>query len=208
MANVFGEHRPKIPYQPVADLLAQYRQRDPDKLAIVDLDQGTSISFGGLDRAVTDIAAALKGAGVGKGSRVLLLSDETLEKLLIWLAVWRLGAVVAPLNIELNATLIADLATAVSPVLTLVHKELDGATLLAGKSFVRFGAYTAAVADADPQDDFFRAMWRRRACRSATMPPTLLASSVRRGPPTGPRSWCTTIAPIGSTGCLRWNVSG
>jgi acyl-CoA synthetase (AMP-forming)/AMP-acid ligase II len=120
MANVFGEHRPKIPYQPVADLLAQYRQRDPDKLAIVDLDQETSISFGGLDQAVTDIAAALKGAGVGKGSRVLLLSDETLEKLLIWLAVWRLGAVVAPLNIELNATLIADLATAVSPVLTLV----------------------------------------------------------------------------------------
>ena len=51
MANVFGEHRPKIPYQPVADLLAQYRQRDPDKLAIVDLDQETSISFGGLDRA-------------------------------------------------------------------------------------------------------------------------------------------------------------
>ena len=160
MANVFGEHRPKIPYQPVADLLAQYRQRDPDKLAIVDLDQGESISFGGLDRAVTDIASALKGAGVSKGSRVLLLSDETLEKLLIWLAVWRLGAVVAPLNIELNATLIADLATAVSPVLTLVHKELDGPTLLAGKPFVRFGAYSAEVADADPQDDFFRLMTR------------------------------------------------
>ena len=138
MANVFGEHRPKIPYQPVADLLAQYRQRDPDKLAIVDLDQETSISFGGLDRAVTDIAAALKRAGVGKGSRVLLLSDETLEKLLIWLAVWRLGAVVAPLNIELNATLIADLATAVSPVLTLVHKELDGDAIARGQAVRAF----------------------------------------------------------------------
>src|SRR6187200_2616832 len=149
MANVFGEHRPKIPYQPVADLLAQYRQRDPDKLAIVDLDQGTAISFGELDRAVTDIAAALKRAGVGKGARVLLLSDENLEKLLIWLAVWRLGAVVAPLNIELNATLIADLATAVSPVLTLVHKELDGHALLAGKPFVRFGSYRANAGDVD-----------------------------------------------------------
>jgi acyl-CoA synthetase (AMP-forming)/AMP-acid ligase II len=157
MANVFGEHRPGIAYQSVADLLARYRQRDPDKLAIVDLDQETSISFGGLDRGVTDIAAALKGAGVGKGSRVLLLSDENLEKLLIWLAVWRLGAVVAPLNIELNATLIADLATAVSPALTLVHKELDGHALLAGRPFVRFGSYRA---DADPQDDFFRLMAR------------------------------------------------
>src|ERR1700738_1095775 len=122
MASVFGEHRPKIPYQPVADLLAQYRQRDPAKLAIVDLDQGTSISFGALECAVTVIAAAPKAAGVGKGSRVLLLSDETLEKLLIWLAVWRLGAVVAPLNIELNAGLIADLARAGGPGPTLRAK--------------------------------------------------------------------------------------
>jgi acyl-CoA synthetase (AMP-forming)/AMP-acid ligase II len=160
MADVFGKHQPKIPYQPIAELLAQYRRRDPDKLAIVDLDQGSSISFGALDRAVTDIAAALKARGVGKGARVLLLSDETLEKLLIWLACWRLGAVVAPLNIELNATLIADLARSVTPALTLVHKELDGNALLAGRQFVRFGRYSADAADADPQDDLFGEMPR------------------------------------------------
>jgi acyl-coenzyme A synthetase/AMP-(fatty) acid ligase len=160
MADVFGKHQPKIPYQPIADLLAQYRRRDPHKLAIVDLDQGTSIDFGALDVAVTDIAAALKQRGVGKGGRVLLLSDETLEKLLIWLACWRLGAVVAPLNIELNATLIADLAGAVGPLLTLVHKELDGDALLAGRPFIRFGSYSANMGHADRQDDFFRAMPR------------------------------------------------
>jgi long-chain acyl-CoA synthetase len=168
MTDVFGEHKPKIPYRPIAELLADYRGRDPDKLALVDLDQGTSITFGGLDRAVTDIAAALRARGVGKGSRVLLLSDENLEKLLIWLATWRLGAVVAPLNIELNAALIADLALAVAPVLTLVHKELDGNALLAGKPFVRFGSYGASAADADPQDDFFRVM--PRAVEAASLP--------------------------------------
>jgi long-chain acyl-CoA synthetase len=168
MSDVFGQHRPKIPYRPVADLLAAYRERDPDKLAIVDLDQDTSISFGELDRAVADIAAALKARGVDKGSRVLLLSDENLEKLLIWLAAWRLGAVVAPLNIELNATLTADLARAVAPALVLVHKELDGGTLLAGKPFVRFGSYRAAAPEADPLDDFFRAM--PRAVAPASLP--------------------------------------
>ncbi|HEV7545734.1 MAG TPA: class I adenylate-forming enzyme family protein, partial [Reyranella sp.] len=160
MADVFGRHQPKIPYQPVADLLAQYRRRDPNKLAIVDLGHGTSISFGALDRAVTDVAGALRQKGVGNGRRVLLLSDETLEKLLIWLACWRLGAVVAPLNIELNAALIADLAGAVAPVLTLVHKELDGNALLAGRPFIRFGSYSADAAAADPRDDLFRAMAR------------------------------------------------
>jgi acyl-coenzyme A synthetase/AMP-(fatty) acid ligase len=163
MSDVFGPHRPKLPYRPVADLLAAYRERDPGKLAIVDLDQDTSISFGELDRAVADIATALKARGVGKGSHVLLLSDENLEKLLIWLAAWRLGAVVAPLNIELNATLIADLACAVAPVLALVHKELDGGALLAGKPFVRFGSYRADAAESDPDDDFFRTMRRGHA---------------------------------------------
>ena len=158
MADVFGKHAPKIPYQPIADLLAHYARRDAGKLAIVDLDQESSISFGALERAVTDVAAALAQRGVRKGSRVLLLADETLEKLLVWLACWRLGAVVAPLNIELNARFIAELATAIDPVLTLVHKELDGEALLAGKPFVRFGRYTENAAEADPQDDLFRAM--------------------------------------------------
>ena len=160
MADVFGPHQPKIAYQPMADLLAQYRRRDPDKPAIVDLDQNTSISYDALEQAVTDIAAALRQRGVGKGSRVLLLADETLEKLLIWLAVWRLAAVVAVLNVELNEKLIADLAAVVDPTLALVHKELDGEVLLAGQPFVRFGSYSESAAEPDPQDDFFRTMAR------------------------------------------------
>ncbi len=160
MADVFGRQQPKIPFQPIADLLARYARREPDKLAIVDLDQNTSISYGALEQAVTDIAAALKQRGIGRGSRVLLLADETLEKLLIWLAVWRLAAVVAVLNVELNARLIADLAAVVDPALALVHKELDGDVLLAGKPFVRFGRYSDSAAGADRQDDFFRTMAR------------------------------------------------
>src|SRR5260370_17428494 len=129
MTDVFGKHRLEIPYSPIADLLARYRQRDPDKLAIVDIDQDRSISFGALEPAITDIAAALKQRGVGKGSRVLLLADENIEKLLLWLGIWRLGAVVVPLNIELNAAFITDLAAAAPPVLPPVHKELDGNAL-------------------------------------------------------------------------------
>ena len=75
VADVFGEHRPEIPYAPLADLLADYRERHPDKLAIVDVDQEKSISFGALEAETTDIAAALKERGVAKGSRVLLLPE-------------------------------------------------------------------------------------------------------------------------------------
>ncbi|HEY1363407.1 MAG TPA: class I adenylate-forming enzyme family protein [Xanthobacteraceae bacterium] len=163
MTSVFGEHQPVIPYQPIAELLASHRARHPDKPALVDLDQGTSISFAALETAVTDTAAALAHSGVAKGGRVLLLADEVLEKLLVWLGCWRIGAIVAPLNIELNATMIGELAAAVAPALTLVHKGLDGAALLGSRPFTCFGRYTPDGADAEPDDDLFRRMPRRVA---------------------------------------------
>ena len=96
MADIFGDHRLKIPYQPIADLLAGYRRRDPDKLAIVDLDQDTSISFGALEAAVTDTAAALNKRASARAPGFCCSPTSACEKLLIWLATWRLGAVVCP----------------------------------------------------------------------------------------------------------------
>jgi long-chain acyl-CoA synthetase len=168
VTDVFGNHRLEIPYSPIADLLAQYRRRDPDKLAIVDVDRDRSISFGALERAVTDIAAALRQRGVGKGSRVLLLAQENFEKLLLWLGAWRIGAVIVPLDIELNAGFVGELAAAARPGLTLVHKEIDGDALMGGRPFVRFGTYSVNAADADAQDDFFRTMSRGVAAESLT----------------------------------------
>jgi acyl-CoA synthetase (AMP-forming)/AMP-acid ligase II len=158
--SVFGNQTPAIPYRPIADLLAEYARRDPAKTAIVDLDQGgASISFGELDQVVTDIAIDLKRRGVAKGDRVLLLSDETLEKLLIWLGAWRMGAVVCPLNIELNAANLAELAAMIRPKIMLYHKELDGPALTRGVDapLIRFGAWKPASGN-DSQDQYFTAL--------------------------------------------------
>src|SRR3990167_11261153 len=130
LSDVFGGHEPSLPYRPIGELLAAYRNRDPEKAAIVDLDQQESINFGALDRAVADIALHLKSLGIGKGDRVLLLSEGCLEELLLWLGVWRAGAIVCTFNIELNAQHLVSLARVIGPKLTLVHKEVDEATLM------------------------------------------------------------------------------
>src|SRR5579863_7227813 len=154
MTGVFGDHAPGIPYRSIAELFALYRDRDADKTAIVDLDAGSAITFGELDRLTTDIAAFLKKNGVHKGSRVLLLSDENLEKLLLWFGIWRIGAVVCPLNIEINEKVLADLAPVVNPVLILHHKDLDIDALVGDcrAPRVRFGAWSPdGVADTRDQ---------------------------------------------------------
>jgi acyl-coenzyme A synthetase/AMP-(fatty) acid ligase len=156
MTGVFGDHVPGIPYRPIAELFAHYRDRDPAKTAIVDLDSGFAITFGQLDQVTTDIAALLKSRGVVKGGRVLLLSDENLEKLLLWFGIWRLGAVVCPLNIEINEKVLADLAPVVNPALVLWHKDLDIDALVGDCKAprIRFGAWSATGA-ADPPDELF-----------------------------------------------------
>jgi acyl-coenzyme A synthetase/AMP-(fatty) acid ligase len=156
MTGPFGDHQLKIPYEPVADLLAKYARRDPDKTAIVDLETGTSISFGALERVAIDIAAYLKSKGLKKGSRVLVLADEYLEKLLIWMGVWRLGAVMCPFNLEINAKQMVSLTAALKPELILYHKDIDVAALAgdAPAPKVRFGAWSPDGTK-DPQDELF-----------------------------------------------------
>jgi acyl-CoA synthetase (AMP-forming)/AMP-acid ligase II len=145
MTRVFGDHRLGIPYSPVAELLAKYRVRDPDKIALVDLDQGSQISFGELDAIATDIAAGLKLQGIRKGDKVLLLSHENLEKILIWLGAWRLGAVICPFDPEINEKQMAALTATVDPALILYHKDIDVAAMVgnARAPRVRFGACRA-----------------------------------------------------------------
>jgi acyl-CoA synthetase (AMP-forming)/AMP-acid ligase II len=153
MSDIFGKQELAIPFRSVADLLAAYRERDPNKTAIVDLDQDASISFGELDEIVTNIAAELKRRGFGKGDRLVLLSGEVLEKLLIWFGAWRIGAVVAPLNVELNTEHVAELSAMIGPKLILIHKELDVAALTKGVEapVCVFGARGGT----DPEDEFF-----------------------------------------------------
>ena len=166
-ARVFGNHKLGIPYEPIAELFAKYRARDPNKTAIVDLDGDSSITFGELEQITTDIAADLKRRGVKKGDRVLLLSDECLEKLLIWFGAWRIGAVICPLNIEINEKMMVELTGSVNPKLIFCHKDLDMAALVGEHPTprLRFGRWrTAAV----PQGEFFAEL--QRGCKSDEAP--------------------------------------
>jgi acyl-CoA synthetase (AMP-forming)/AMP-acid ligase II len=161
MPGPFGDHQLKIPYEPVADLLAKYARHDASKTAIVDLESGTTIDFGQLERIATDVAAYLKSKGIEKGSRVLVLSDECLEKLLIWFGIWRIGAVICPFNLEINEKQMISLTAALKPALILYHKDIDVAAMVgdAPAERIRFGAWSAEGAN-DPQDELFVALSR------------------------------------------------
>ena len=128
---LYGEPMPEfdLPFESIRSVLDTYKHRHPEKIALYDLDQETSVTYRELHGVVNRIARFLRDRGIGKGDKVALLANENLEKLLCWMGIWRLGAVVCPLNVELNAAYLNGLLANIGPRMILWHEELDGPAL-------------------------------------------------------------------------------
>ena len=138
-----------IPFSTIADLLARHASAHPEKTAIVDLDGGKEIDFAGLLDAVERIAVWLEAAGVGRGDKVVVLADERIEKLLVFLAVWRIGAIACPFHVEMSIPHLRAIVTYIDPRLVLWHADLNGEEIVDGLGYssVRFSSWP----DGDPE---------------------------------------------------------
>ena len=117
---------PAAPFESVRALLIKYKDRHPDKTAIYDLTQEKGVTWGELHDLANRVARFLHERGIAKGDRVALLSGENLEKLICWMGIWRLGAVVCPTNVEMNAVHMNRLLGHIEPKLILWHEGIDG----------------------------------------------------------------------------------
>ena len=152
-----GQHDYAIPFESVPSLLKKYRDRDAGKTALYDLDQDKGITYGELHEVANRMANWLVARGIGKGDRVAVLSDERLEKLVIWMAVWRAGAVCCPLNVEMNIAYVAEILANLDCRLVLWHADMDIAQMTAGVDVdcVRFSAWQPEPDAAPDGDELF-----------------------------------------------------
>ncbi len=152
-----ARHHMAMPFESIRSVLDRHARRDPDKTALYALDQKKSITFGEIQHMADRVARRLVAQGICKGDRVALLSDECLEKLILWLGIWRIGAVVCPLNIEMNIAYVSELLQALEPKLTLWHEDLDGATMTegVGGDFGRFSHWDPDGLGDAGSDEFF-----------------------------------------------------
>src|SRR5215467_8444762 len=78
------------------DCVSDVARRLPDHPAI--LFKGTTIGYGALDRLSEACAAALQSLGVARGDRVAIVLPNCPQFVIVELAAWKIGAVLAPLN--------------------------------------------------------------------------------------------------------------
>jgi acyl-coenzyme A synthetase/AMP-(fatty) acid ligase len=125
--------RLEIPFRTLGAAFADYAARQPDKLAIHSIDQGRSIAFAPLRDLVERTAAAMAAHGVRRGTRVAILADECLEKLVLMFAAWRCGACACPFHAELQPDHLAGVLGVIRPALVVWRRgDLDGEALAAG----------------------------------------------------------------------------
>jgi acyl-CoA synthetase (AMP-forming)/AMP-acid ligase II len=95
--------------QTAYDLLWRAGERTPDHLALVDDRSDRQFTYRALLAEIDVIAAGLAERGVGAGTRFATVLPNLLEHALILLALQRLGAVPALLNVRLKPEEIAEL---------------------------------------------------------------------------------------------------
>ena len=153
-----------IPFTQPAELLRAHARRDPLRVALHDLETDTSITWGEVDDWTIRIANRLEDAGITRGSKVVLLADACLEELLVWLAAWRLGGVVCPLNIEMAGQHLGDILAMIDPAIVLWNSALAQRGILSSVPApnLRFGRWMSrpqsgeelfgALGDVEPVD--------------------------------------------------------
>ena len=147
-----------LPFENTHVLLTKWAAREAKKQAIVDLDQnGKSITWGQIAIQADRIAKLLLDKGVQPGDKVAVLSDENIEKLIIWMGIWRYGAVICPLNVEMNTTYIVEILDSIKPALTLCHKDFDRSILEFDtvRSTLTFGEWSPELTPNNSDDEVF-----------------------------------------------------
>ena len=77
-----------------------------------------------------------------RGDVIVLLANDVIEKLLLWFGIWRVGAVVCPITVELHEAHLTFIANLVRPKLILIQEELDPRPFQSGGApLLQFGRW-------------------------------------------------------------------
>ncbi len=99
--------------------LDHFADATPDRLYLHYGEDGVELTFAETRARVDRIAAGLAGQGVAPGDRVAVLTRNSLVATLAMFAIWRAGAVYAPINFNLVGRLLAYQLSDAAPTLVL-----------------------------------------------------------------------------------------
>lgn len=154
-------------FQGVGALLERHRKHAPDKAALIDVEREFSLTFSELAATVDAIGRQLLDHGVVRGSRIALAGGNSVEKLLLWLGIWRVGAVVCPLDLSFTKPALAQtILSTLAPALIVLPHDADALPFESpGSTVLRHGAWQTVAGGGHDQ------LWLAPGADTALSPP-------------------------------------
>ncbi|MFP6736699.1 MAG: class I adenylate-forming enzyme family protein [Rhodospirillales bacterium] len=111
-------------YQSMRKLIARQAMQFGGNTYIHAIDQDKNLSYQDLFQLGNRMAQFFQDRGIGANDRILMLSDNSVEFVAIFLGVQRYGATIATANVEMNRQHLAEIIRALDPKLILVEDGL------------------------------------------------------------------------------------
>lgn len=109
--------------------LAAAARAYPGKPYLVSVEDGRALSYGALAETASRIAGHLAARGIGANGRVVLLANNSLEHLAVYIGVLAAGATICTVHVEMNRSHFDAILPALNPALVLYEEGLGLETL-------------------------------------------------------------------------------
>lgn len=117
------------------DWTAKWALYQPDQIAFKDADSGQSLSYANLNRLANRLAHKLqRDCGLQAGDRIAVLSENSLEYILLFVAAQKMGYILVPLNYRLTSSELDYLLQVTEPKV-IVREAIFNAKALACEQF-------------------------------------------------------------------------
>lgn len=108
------------------DWIEKWALYHPDQLAVVDLETGKQATYSQYHELASNLAYHLYDQhGVKKGDRLVILSENTFEHLILFGAAMKLGAVLVPVNFRLSISEVDYIVGNCDPKLCFIHEQFS-----------------------------------------------------------------------------------
>jgi acyl-coenzyme A synthetase/AMP-(fatty) acid ligase len=116
---------PQTPYRSVLAMIREHARRAPARDCLVAIDQNTALTWRQLYRLTNKLSAWLQAQGIGANDRILVLTDNSLENLILYFGIQRHGATFCTVNVDINAHHMREIIDRLTPKFVLWHDALD-----------------------------------------------------------------------------------
>lgn len=112
------------PYKSFHEIVAHHGRTAPDRPYVHCIDQDKSLSYGALYSLSNRVARFFKNAGIGANERVLLLAENSVENMAVFVSTLRYGATLATVHTEMNQAHLSDIIGAIDPKIVLYQEGI------------------------------------------------------------------------------------